>query len=655
MKKRIIRLAIDLGSTVSAMGWQLLEKDDGGFIWETVSGFGWEKTFPTIILQKKKNTAAPWQGDLFAENAVKALHKADLESSGTLTADLGFKEGIFSTDPNRQEEAAKLAVLFLGYLRRYFESNHNMSEEEFKTIDKEVYITKPLIATIGADMRLLDIAKKAGFVPKNGYSSVKKMDEVRALADLAMLGACSPLRSELENELLVNPQGRKYALFIDIGGLTADISVVEIRRADGNDYQFIQLGMWPTPGAGQNALGGGVMLDIAIKNYLEAHGFIHSEFTKKIIGLRKYMDFSEFKIAANDDFWVKGKTPGSLNGLGADSDSNCTPPRDYEQYEEEWLSPERMIRDVGADYIRILTEGVREAIRIAQDANGSSDSGLCEENIDWVFLTGGGSQIFFLKMMLLGMLPKDVFPNQLRMEKLKSWPGRILENTAESPTLSCITGTLAYSGRMLLSANAEYDIELALYPNYPLKTEKEPLRTILVPLLKKGEPLPKTVAEQTALIPFTSTASMSGIRLEIRLLQNEQTDASSEGKWATKMVAGKDLKTVAKDTGGLLVEGGKALAPVAVGLAAALSSTVNPGLGKQLFNTAKAVWANNSGGVRDKCHKIYSDLDFNREEADMLEVRYSFTVDKDRILGGQVSVTANTIRGQEKVLELNLG
>lgn len=655
MKERIIRLAIDFGSTVSAMGWQLLEKEKGGYIWETVPDFGWKKTFPTVILQKKKNAAASWPGDLFADDAVRALRKAAPEGSGALTADLDFKENIFSADPNKQAEAVQLAIQFFGYLRMYFENNHNMSEEEFKAISKEVFVTKPLIATIGADMRLLDIAKKAGFIQKNGYSSVKKMDEVRALADLAMLKECSLLRSELEIELSGNPKGRKYVLFIDIGGLTADISVAEIRCVDGHDYEFKQLGMWPTPGTAKNALGGGVMLDITIKNYLEKHGFIHPKLTEQIIGLRKYMDFSDFKIAANDDYWAKGLTPNRLHSLGADYDNDCIPPRDYEDFPQEQLSPARMMCEVGADYIRLLTKGVREAIRMAQNTCGSSDPKVCEENIDWVFLTGGGSRIFFLKTMLVGMLPRDVFPDQLRLEKLRTRPERILENTAESPTLSCVSGTLAYTGRMLLSANAEYEIELALYPSYTLKTVKEPLRTIKIPLLKKGEPLPKLITEQMALIPFTSTASMSGIRLEIRLLQNEQAEARAGGKWAT-MVTGKDAKTIAKDAGNVLLEGGKAVVPAAaVGVAAFLSNAVSPSLRNQLSNTAKALWANNSGGVRDKALRLYSDLDFNREEADTLEVRYSFTVDKDRILGGQVSVTANTIRGQEKVLELNLG
>lgn len=656
MKERVIRLAIDFGSTVSAMGWQLLEREQGNFVWETVPDCGWKKTFPTVILQKRKNPSAVWPEDLFADDAVRALRKADPESANMLKADVGFKEGLFSDEQSRQAECVTLAVRFFQYLRAYFEKNHNMSEDEFRAIPKEVYVTKPLIATIGADIRLLDIAEKAGFVPKNGYVCVKKTDEVRALVDLAMLGEDSPLRRELEAEFSDAPDGRKLALFIDIGGLTADITLAEICRDEGHDYQFRQLGMWPAPDESRRFLGGGVMLDMAIRDYLAMHGFIHPELTDRIIAIRKFMDFSDFKIAANNNFWSKGLTPVRLGSLGADYDSDYMPQRDYSEYPAEQLSPNRMMTEVGANYLRLLTEGVRKAIIMARKFDDERDSNICEENVDWVFLTGGGSQMFFIKPLLLGKLPQDVFPNQLRLEKLQAKPERILENASDDATLSCISGTLAYSGRMVLSANADYVIELSLYPAYPLKKAVEPLYTKTVPLSKKGEPLPKVIPERSFRVPFTSTAGMSGIRLEFKLLQNEHTEASTEGKWTTSVITAKDGVTVAKDAANFTFQTVKAAGPIVGALALASGMAfLGPGMQRQANNLLKAAWANNTGNVRGAVDRIYSDLDYMRKEDDVLEVRYAFTVDENRVLSGQVSIKANTIRGQEKALELSLG
>lgn len=457
---------------------------------------------------------------------------------------------------------------------------------------------------------------------------------------------CCPLRRELERELAPNPGRQELVLFIDIGGLTADIVLTSVSYDPDRDYTFRQLGMWPAPGDREHGLGGGAMVDKALGEYLKKEGLLSPEEA----GTSLDLSLAEYKIWANDACWRRGETPAHLTGLpGADS-------LRYNQSPDRQLSPQRVLR-VTEDYLRLLTHGIRAAIRDGAASPAARGLDVREETVDWVFLTGGGSRFFPLRSLLLGRLD---LPDPLRLERIKQRPDRLLENTRENPTLSCVSGALISRGRMVLSANADYTLRLTLYPTRLLRREPDPIWTVSLPLMRRGEPLPKELPEESASIPYTSTADVTGVRLEITLLQGDTPDASAVSQLASDSM-GKNAKTIAADSAHLALNAGKALAVpgLLAGAAVLLKGTVDRAiggnLGNRLLDTAKAAYANNSGGMQDKMKDLTGDINMIRSQDSPMTLRYHFSVTRDRSVTGGVTISAETLKGLERVLELELG
>ena len=57
-----MRIAIDFGSTVSALAWNLWERETPNGDFALVKNAGWKMQFPTLIAKKSQNPDVPLKG-----------------------------------------------------------------------------------------------------------------------------------------------------------------------------------------------------------------------------------------------------------------------------------------------------------------------------------------------------------------------------------------------------------------------------------------------------------------------------------------------------------------------------------------------------------------------------------------------------------------
>lgn len=646
-RKMVLREVIDFGSTVSGMGYQLYQQDEQGK-WIPLQEYRNTWYLPTVIVEKEKNPEAGLEEDLFGNTALLKSKKSNVKASAE------FKQYLYNPEGSQYQEAKRLTTKFLGFMRTILESRHNISKEVYETLDKEVYITVPLVASNGIADEMLHIAGNAGFTKGNGYGKVEKMDEARSLTDLVLSVQDSKIGDALYS-LAKNPKEYQTILFMDIGGLTIDMNLALIRYDEKDDYAFRQIGIWPQASDRKKVthLGGGITLDMALKEYLLTNGFVHPQVVEEGIKARGYMDFREFKEYANNEFWMKGETVDRLQGLGADINANLYPEKNYKKAWEQQLSPGLFIKEVAADYIKTIITGIRTALQDGANHTYARELGLDirEETLDWIFITGGGSNMFFMEDMLLGKLPEFI-PN-LRLEKIKDDPDRILGLDAENKTLACVQGGLLYTGKFILSAVSDYSLEISVYPRYIGKNSGAPLWKETFRIMKKGDVLPLEIPFDKK-IPFEYKSNLKGFEVSLELLQNNMHDISRKENIG-KMASIKNNMAVASDVGNGLFQAGKVVAVGLGGLAAgAILSGMNNPEGQQILNATKHAIVNHRNEIKNSWKSFKKNLDFANAHKETLEIKGSFVVDKERVLSGTISATSLSTKDNQKPLTITL-
>ena len=144
--------------------------------------------------------------------------------------------------------------------------------------------------------------------------------------------------------------------------------------------------------------------------------------------------------------------------------------------------------------------------------------------------------MFFMEDMLLGKLPEFI-PN-LRLEKIKHDPDRILGLNAENKTLACVQGGLLYTGKFILSAVSDYSLEISVYPKYVGKSTGTPLWKETFRIMKKGDVLPLEIPFEKK-IPFEYKSNLKGFEVTLELLQNDMHDISKKKileKWQVQKI-----------------------------------------------------------------------------------------------------------------------
>ena len=137
-----MRIAIDFGSTVSALAWNLWERETPNGDFALVENAGWKMQFPTLIAKKSQNPDVPFDKDLFGEDVLDVMRQYP-----GLKVISEFKHGLYNPSSEEFQTSCRLTAAYLNFLRRFLENNHDLLDEVFSAAEKEIWYTTPLISS----------------------------------------------------------------------------------------------------------------------------------------------------------------------------------------------------------------------------------------------------------------------------------------------------------------------------------------------------------------------------------------------------------------------------------------------------------------------------------------------------------------------------
>lgn len=615
--QQFLRVAIDFGSTTSVMGWQRYEQADQSL--RAVSAITW-RTYPTQIIEKNDNPGLT--EDVFAQTA-QQLQQKSLEKS--LRVRTGFKQALLFPAGDEYSTGYRLTKKFFGFLYREFEKDSALAVEDQPRM--ELLLTAPLGTHPKSVQDLKKIAAESGFSPDHGFETVTVINEARCLTDYAFTEYAQVLIPRLR-QLAEDPSASSLALFADIGGLTGDFTLAKIRYDEAqNQFVLDELPMDRTISDGSDL--GGIALDKALMRYLEEEKLIDPEAARNYISSRGYQIFREFKEQANTWYWCAENAPENLYGIPhvlSKWSSSDQPEAQLQEYSGQ-LTPEVMEERVAAEYIGQIIKRVNDYL---------ADVQISPEAIDWIFLTGGGSQMFFMPKVFQGKwAPKNCEP--LRLDQIREAPSHLIR--WEDPTTSCIRGALAEPEQMefLRASNSGYCVRITVAIKKGLLTDQT--MDFVVPLASKNQTFPihaegsrDFTYEMSALTQISVTANLIATGTQTqnvldKLPMDTQGGIDAAGARMTmrKNNAGKVMDVV--------TAGGKMLAAGACFLVADQFPQFS-GQAVALYNNAK------------------SNLNLSGKYPDTLTISYDFTIDENGQLTGSIRGSSPVLQQSDGQMEL---
>lgn len=358
--KRVI--GIDFGTSTSVVmikyynGNEPLESRD----FYQYLKFGGRSTVPTLVYESKENN--------------EYLYGYDAETPGFPgTLHSGFKMDLISHDLKKREKAYDLTRKFF----RYLFTSYQEQKPYFKPCDNEqTFVSYP--AKWPQDVRELMV----GFAAEAGFQNITGLDEPTAAIHTVMTQEIERLQ---EKRLAIKGESANF-LIVDMGAGTTDIAVCRHTFGNQNDVQL--LSTWPT--ADNPALFGGREVDKILHGYIADY---LKDCSIPLVFNDKYLKdckaWKEATVAPNLKKEETVTTCGTVSALLAHfSDApKPFPPLSRANFQallESYLAQfQQMVNDCLAA-TRTLYPGFTD--------------------IDFVILTGGHSQWYFVQEILLNKL-----------------------------------------------------------------------------------------------------------------------------------------------------------------------------------------------------------------------------------------------------------
>ena len=358
--KRVI--GIDFGTSTSVV---MIKYYDGNEPLESRNfyqclKFGGRSTVPTLVYESKEDN--------------EHLCGYDAETPGfpgTLYS--GFKMDLISLDLEKREKAYDLTRKFF----RYLFTRYQEQKPYFKPCDSEqTFVSYP--AKWPQDIREL----MAGFASEAGFQNVTGLDEPTAAIHTVMTQEIERLQ---EKRLAIKGETANF-LIVDMGAGTTDLAVC--RHTFGNQNEVQLLSTWPT--ADNPSLFGGREVDKML------HGYIADYLKNCSIPLvfnDKYLKdckaWKEATVAPNLKKEESVTTCGTVSALLAHFSDvpKPFPPLHRENFQTLLDS-----------YLVQFAQMVNDCLKVTKKMHpGFTD-------IDFVILTGGHSQWYFVPEILLNKL-----------------------------------------------------------------------------------------------------------------------------------------------------------------------------------------------------------------------------------------------------------
>ncbi len=374
------RIGIDFGTSTTVI--RVRRYEDGKALGDlNAVKFDGEDTIPTLIAELLNGN-----GCYFGKRAENMRHQSR-QNRVILHSNLKLK--LESPDPAEREAAKRLTAEFLKHLGDAY--THQSSFLGSPDDEEKTFISYPV--KWGEETRafMVKAAKDAGF------PNVEGLDEAQACIR-AVTEYCA---KNLEKSGVFRSGAPCTILLIDMGAGTTDLVLCRYTPGTG---ETVTLSTWPKDG---EMLFGGCEVDELLAAYIRG-SFPEAASVQKLPGGK----FKAWKDELVSPMLAKGETVDHFDALDsiaeimADIGENFDPsfdPINRTKFEE-----------ITAAYLSGFPKLVNEAL---------ADAGLRGESVDLVILTGGHSQWYFVREMLLGRKPQF---GEIRLDKIQADPARVV-------------------------------------------------------------------------------------------------------------------------------------------------------------------------------------------------------------------------------------
>lgn len=603
-----MKVAVDFGSTISVLGWK-----DGN----KMSLF----RYPTVIIEGDNQYP-----DVFGDDAM--TYQQNTKNTANLVVETGFKQKLlFPKAEDEYPRGYELSLKFFRFLYDEFDKNAPLLKKDRNNM--EFLLTVPL--GVGPDRinTLKEIAEEVGFSKANGFSSVTVINEARCLTELAFSLADQELNLYLQ-EMASGRKKKGLALFGDIGGLTGDFNLVDISfDAKNNRFHLEEIPMPRKISDGSDL--GGIQLDKALLQYLVNQGFINRANANNWVKTRGYSLIQKFKEDANENFWKNGNTPNDLGALPFYLNGNAPDGLKDFQNHKGCLAPEKFVKTAAKNYINTLSARLNSLF---------AATGKKKEDVDWIFLTGGGSQIFFMDSMIRVMWKK---------EELQA--PRILKGS--SPTESCVQGALTENDyiKMLLASNDTYCVYVDVNIHGLIGIKEK--RQIKIDLVEAGQQYPVHV-EGSETISFEMSAGVTGISFNVTpYAVSANKKGTSMGNLDKTKAANAESAKMGKTKAAMVKDGAKVAGTGAFALLCLGAGVVVSGFFGD-SGQGKAIAVKGIQAVQEST-KDFRDDYLSTNYIERLKLDYVFDIDGNGCLTGSVKGNSDALYAAGTEMNLVIG
>ncbi len=449
-------VAIDIGSTNSQMirvfeqretendAWTPIKNSDGTVGKIFLDSENNTINFPSVILRKSDLTEEQLPTNDIEEDYFfggKAETKSNKLYGGTKIIS-EFKKDFFAnakySDNDEAKASHKIAAENIGLFLRFFKELEAKETQNSACSQERLILTMPVRSTATEKEEMIELAEKAG------WKNIEISDEATSAFRYFLSVSNSPLLKSLSN--LTKYQHLKV-LLMDLGGLTTDILVAEISPDGKGGFQQPKiLGQWPEIGT-QKTLGG-TDVDESICDWLLKGGYLIPEVVKtnKKLAHRYIRNFKDNYI--NETISDNNPVKALIGDIVKLSESGR---RETLVYSENFYDKMENSKKIGRTIY--LNEIVKKYFTEQQNAIREllEYCDTKEKDIDFICLSGGGSNLLGLKELLLGELKDEngnnIMENPLNFEKIKTNPAALIsvkKTENMEPSAVCAAGAVAH-------------------------------------------------------------------------------------------------------------------------------------------------------------------------------------------------------------------
>lgn len=402
------------------------------------SGIG--ATVPTLIQKKEGEESVSYYG--YEAQQKRKKH----------TTYHSFKVDLESGDPDKKAQARKLTEEFFAYVRKQYCAQSDGGHLGDSGDKERTIISYPVKWSEETRKFMLEAAKKAGF------PNVTGMDEAQAAIHAVTIMSEDHL---LKNDLLVDGVPSNI-LLVDMGAGTTDL--VLCRHTPGAAAKTEILATWPTQG---EILFGGREVDSLLQGFFrEIMGQDNLERALKSVGVDQFKAWKENSVSP-----ALAKNDAVTDFFALDNYADIVG-FEMDEYSLDRAGFEKCL----GDYLKQLPELI----------NGCLNSvGMKGSDVDLVIVTGGHSQWYFVKEMLIGKMPQF---GELSLEQIQKDASRMIPITRPQETVAL---GLVYSPIQVVIAEKKAPVVAAVEVNEV--TIREPVSNqnsnvaLLAPVKKNGK------------------------------------------------------------------------------------------------------------------------------------------------------------------------